>query len=568
MATYTTLRNGSKGSDVKKLQQALVDAGYNVGSSGVDGIYGANTAAAVKKYQKDKGLSVDGIAGKQTLGSLYTTSNTNKSNTNTTPATTKLTFEGVDQQYVDITQEKYKPSEEEQNYLDKRNEFGQSLEDKIAAGPQFSESVTKALTWLEGQQEYFKNGKTSWDDEIYGQIDAIKNRDKFSYDVDDDQLFQQALSSAMNSGRSAMQDTIGQASALTGGYGSTYATSAGNQAYNEFIEDAYNNLPAYYNMALDAYRAEGEEMYNLLGLYTQMGEQEWNRNVDAYNTVYDYATSQRDFEYKTYQDDITNTHDLMNMYGDFYKQKNYEGLTAWQQNIDNAWKTIENQIDISQFNKTYKLQENEYKISTGDTDGDGVLSASEKAAMNTKYTYDSSGNITEDDAASEYNIGKTNLEDCKKIVANGGTWDDVIDHLEAVGGNIPSNDEEDALLKKWVGLDNGSDGNSGAKVKTKAGSVSTAGGVSGFVADEGDNFDVTYEGETYRVENHGKVTNKDLKTKLDSYDVGNKSVFVCEGDAYVKFGTDYYKIGATNILWSKTSGYSNLIKALTKSESK
>jgi hypothetical protein len=47
----------------------------------------------------------------------------------------------------------------------------------------------------------------------------------------------------MNSGKSAMQDTIGQASALTGGYGSTYATSAGNQAYNAFIEDAYNNLP-------------------------------------------------------------------------------------------------------------------------------------------------------------------------------------------------------------------------------------------------------------------------------------------------------------------------------------
>ena len=566
MATYTTLRNGSKGSDVKKLQQALVDAGYNVGSSGVDGIYGANTAAAVKKYQKDKGLSVDGIAGKQTLGSLYTTSNTNKSNTNTTPATTKLTFEGVDQQYVDITQEKYKPSEEEQNYLDKRNEFGQSLEDKIAAGPQFSESVTKALTWLEGQQEYFKNGKTSWDDEIYGQIDAIKNRDKFSYDVDNDQLFQQALSSAMNSGRSAMQDTIGQASALTGGYGSTYATSAGNQAYNEFIEDAYNNLPAYYNMALDAYRAEGEEMYNLLGLYTQMGEQEWNRNVDAYNTVYDYATSQRDFEYKTYQDDITNTHDLMNMYGDFYKQKNYEGLTMWQQNIDNAWKTIENQIDISQFNKNYKLQENEYKISTGDTDGDGVLSASEKAAKNTTYSYDSEGNVVrgDDTGVTDYSLGKTDIDECKKILANGGTIEDVNAYLKG-RGKAPQNEAEADILNNAIGYTNNADG-VGAKTKTKAGSVSTAGGVSGFKVDENDNFDVTYEGETYRVENHGKVTSKDLKTKLDSYDVGNKSVFVCEGDAYVKFGTDYYKIGATNILWGKTSGYSNLIKALTKTD--
>ena len=83
----------------------------------------------------------------------------------------------------------------------------------------------------------------------------IQNREDFEYDVDKDPLFQQALASAMNSGKTAMQDTIGQASALTGGYGSTYATSVGNQAYNAYIEDAYNNLPEYYNMALQAYQA-------------------------------------------------------------------------------------------------------------------------------------------------------------------------------------------------------------------------------------------------------------------------------------------------------------------------
>ena len=196
------------------------------------------------------------------------------------------------------------------------------------------------LPCLQGQQEYFKNGKTSWDDKIYGQIDKIENREKFSYDVDNDQLFQQALASAMKSGHTAMQDTIGQASALTGGYGSTYATSVGNQAYNAFIEDAYNNLPEYYQMALQTYQAEGEEMYNLLGLYTQMGEQEWNRNVDAYNTVFDFATSQRDFEYGMYQDDITNTYNAMNMYDSFYQQENAQNMALWQQEIDNAWNII------------------------------------------------------------------------------------------------------------------------------------------------------------------------------------------------------------------------------------
>ena len=70
----TTLKNGSQGSDVKELQKALQGAGYNVGGTGADGVYGKNTAAAVKQYQKDNGLAVDGIAGKNTLTSLFTVS--------------------------------------------------------------------------------------------------------------------------------------------------------------------------------------------------------------------------------------------------------------------------------------------------------------------------------------------------------------------------------------------------------------------------------------------------------------------------------------------------------------
>lgn len=64
---------GSSGSDVRELQNALIAAGYDVGSTGADGIFGAKTQAAVKQYQQDNGLSVDGIAGELTQGSLYNT---------------------------------------------------------------------------------------------------------------------------------------------------------------------------------------------------------------------------------------------------------------------------------------------------------------------------------------------------------------------------------------------------------------------------------------------------------------------------------------------------------------
>jgi len=63
-----TLQKGSRGTQVKVLQWLLSMNGYNVGT--VDGIFGANTQKAVKAYQTAKGLSADGIVGKQTWSKL------------------------------------------------------------------------------------------------------------------------------------------------------------------------------------------------------------------------------------------------------------------------------------------------------------------------------------------------------------------------------------------------------------------------------------------------------------------------------------------------------------------
>lgn len=64
------LKKGCTGDDVKALQTALIRSGYACGSTGADGDFGANTEKAVKAYQKAKGLTVDGIAGKNTVESL------------------------------------------------------------------------------------------------------------------------------------------------------------------------------------------------------------------------------------------------------------------------------------------------------------------------------------------------------------------------------------------------------------------------------------------------------------------------------------------------------------------
>lgn len=67
-------RRGETSEGVRALQEALVDLGYAMPRSQVrndcDGIFGSETEQTVRRYQQDTGLSVDGVAGKQTLTAM------------------------------------------------------------------------------------------------------------------------------------------------------------------------------------------------------------------------------------------------------------------------------------------------------------------------------------------------------------------------------------------------------------------------------------------------------------------------------------------------------------------
>ena len=69
LSSYRYLQQGSRGSDVKKLQQRLKDLGYFSGS--VSGDFGADTEVALRAFQERNGLWVDGVAGEDTQRMLY-----------------------------------------------------------------------------------------------------------------------------------------------------------------------------------------------------------------------------------------------------------------------------------------------------------------------------------------------------------------------------------------------------------------------------------------------------------------------------------------------------------------
>lgn len=72
------MKLNDQGDNVKALQKMLISLGYDLGAGKDDGIYGPATVSAVKQFQKDKGLVVDGLAGQATLDALYEATNSNQ----------------------------------------------------------------------------------------------------------------------------------------------------------------------------------------------------------------------------------------------------------------------------------------------------------------------------------------------------------------------------------------------------------------------------------------------------------------------------------------------------------
>ena len=62
-------------------------------------------------------------------------------------------------------------------------------------------------------------------------------------------------------GKKAMQDTMGQAAALTGGYGSSYTQNVGQQAYISYMQQLGDVVPGLYKLAYDRYQDQGDQLY-------------------------------------------------------------------------------------------------------------------------------------------------------------------------------------------------------------------------------------------------------------------------------------------------------------------
>ena len=285
MATKKQIGYGSQGSDVTELQKLLNSNGYNLQE---DGIYGSKTQAAVKDYQTKNNLSVDGIVGNETWGAL-TGSNTAQTTPSTDTSTGATNTASTVPVVKDFTYDPFKVSDSTAAADQKRNEVASQKPGEFTYGAyEKSDAVLQAEALL-NQQLANKPGayQSQWQANMDETLQQILNRDKFSYDLNSDALYQQYKDQYMLQGQQAMMDTMGQAAAMTGGYGNSYAQTVGQQTYQGYLQQLNDKVPELYQLALNQYNREGDELYNQYGLYADRENQDYGRYRD---TVSDYNT--------------------------------------------------------------------------------------------------------------------------------------------------------------------------------------------------------------------------------------------------------------------------------------
>ena len=120
----------------------------------------------------------------------------------------------------------------------------------------------------------------TYEQQLNDLYDRIANREKFSYDVNADPLYDMYKDKYIQGGKLAMKDTMGQAAALTGGYGNTYGQQVGQQAYDAYLQNLAAVIPELYGMAYDKWRDEGNDLKDLYGMVGERRDTEYNRYRD------------------------------------------------------------------------------------------------------------------------------------------------------------------------------------------------------------------------------------------------------------------------------------------------
>ena len=215
-------------------------------------------------------------------------------------------------------------------------------------------SAKQAYTVHNSKKPSAYTGK--YDKLINDNLNNILNRKQFSYDANKDALYNQYKDMYTRNGQTAMQDTMGNAALLTGGYGNSYATTAGQQAYNSYMQQLNDKIPELEQRAYERYRDETNNLYNQNNLLTNLDSTDYSRYRDKMSDYlndrdfyYNAYNNERNFDYGKYRDDAGDAKDDRNF--NYQKERDSVSDDQWKKQFD--YQKQRDAVSDAQWEKNY-----------------------------------------------------------------------------------------------------------------------------------------------------------------------------------------------------------------------
>ena len=149
-----------------------------------------------------------------------------------------------------------------------------------AQGERVSRDYSNTMAALKESEFALPEFSSSYDDQITELYNKIVSREAFKYDPMSDSLYGQYREQYAQMGRMAMQDSMGKAAALTGGYGNSYAQKVGQQEYDEYLQKLGEVMPELYAAAYQRYKDQGEALESQYQRLTKLERDEYDRYRD------------------------------------------------------------------------------------------------------------------------------------------------------------------------------------------------------------------------------------------------------------------------------------------------
>lgn len=145
-------------------------------------------------------------------------------------------------------------------------------------GVQENQNQSRGVDFSKISAEY--EGK--YDQQLADLYNQITKRKPFEYNSEDDMLYQQYVDRYTKGGKMAMEDTMGKAAALTGGYGNSYGQRVGQQTYDEYMTGLNDQAATLMQQAYQRYMDEGDQLTKQYSMLGQLAADDYGKWADQY----------------------------------------------------------------------------------------------------------------------------------------------------------------------------------------------------------------------------------------------------------------------------------------------